>query len=412
MALEKEKKLPVKVTFHPETNGTPNGLRQPVAMRSNRHLSIDIYRGVVVALMLLVNAPGTLAYVYAPMEHARWFGCTLADLVFPSFLFLVGLSMWFSFAKYDRSWSREVGWKILRRTALIFVIGFFLNKFPVYWEHLDHWRVMGVLQRIALSYGLASVLVLTLNRKALIAVSIGILVLYWVILNLFVEPGGNPYGVNTNAMLLLDRWIYGIEVEAALEVDHLIFGDDYFWHGNGFHFDSEGLLGTLPSIVSVILGWMSGRILSRYSKRKDILLRNLLAFGVLCGFAGLAWGEFFPISKKLWTSSFVLYAGGFSVIFLALFVWLVDMCGWRRGTGFFLVFGANPLFAFVLSEALEQIAFSIRCGQGDCYEWLYARLFQPIEGAELGSFLFALTFMLLCWLICRWFYVRKIFIKI
>jgi predicted acyltransferase len=362
--------------------------------------------------MLVVNAPGTLQHIYGPLAHAHWFGCTLADLVFPSFLFLVGVSMWFSFAKCDRRWSAEVGKKILRRAALIFLIGFLLNKFPVYWENLDHWRVMGVLQRIALSYGIAAILVLTLSRKALVAVSICVLLLYWGILNWFASPGGDPYGMDTNAMLLLDRWVYGIEVEAALHVDHWLFGDDYFWHGNGFHFDSEGLLGTLPSVVTVILGWMCGELLSRYSKEKDILLRNLLAFGVICGFAGLAWDLVFPISKKLWTSSYVLYAGDMSMLMLAACVWLIDVRGWRSGTGFFLVFGANPLFAFVLSEGLEQIAFSIPCGDGDAYEWLYVQFFKPIDGGAFGSFLFALSFMLLCWLICRWLYVRRIFVKI
>ncbi|GAB4490397.1 MAG: acyltransferase family protein [Saprospiraceae bacterium] len=362
--------------------------------------------------MLLVNAPGTLEYVYAPLEHARWLGCTLADLVFPSFLFLVGLSMWFSFSKYDRRWSAEAGWKILRRTLLIFLIGFLLNKFPVYWKNLDHWRVMGVLQRIALSYGIAAILALTLPWRALVAVSVGILLLYWGILNWFVVPGGDPYGMDTNAMMRLDRWIYGIEVEAALRVDRWLFGDDYFWHGNGFHFDSEGLLGTLPSVVTVILGWICGDFLGRFSGQKDVLLRNLLVLGVGCGIAGLAWDFVFPISKKLWTSSYVLYAGGISIVFLAFFIWLVDVCGWRRGTGFFLAFGANPLFAFVMSEALEQLAFSVPCGSGDCYERLYIQFFKPINGGELGSFLFALTFMILCWLVCLWLYRRKIFIKI
>lgn len=412
MELEKEKILPAKVTPGIVTGDMANGSEKPSRDVSPRFLSIDIYRGGVVAFMLLVNAPGTLEYVYAPLAHARWFGCTLADLVFPSFLFLVGLSMWFSFSQYDRKWSAEAGWKILRRTLLIFLIGFLLNKFPVYWKNLDHWRVMGVLQRIALSYGVAAILVLTLPRRALVVVSVGVLLLYWGILNWFVVPGGDPYGVDTNAMLRLDQWIYGIEVETALRIDHLLFGDDYFWHGNGFHFDSEGLLGTLPSVVTVILGWICGGLLSEFARQKDILLRNLLVFGVVCGFAGWAWDFVFPISKKLWTSSYVLYAGGLSIIFLAFFVWLIDVRGWRRGTGFFLVFGANPLFAFVLSEALEQVAFSIPCGSGDCYEWLYVQFFQPIDGREFGSFLFAIVFLMLCWLICRGLYLRRIFIKI
>ncbi len=362
--------------------------------------------------MIVVNTPGSLEHVYDPLEHVLWFGCTLADVVFPSFLFLVGVSMWFSFSRYQYRWSAEAGRKILRRVALIFLIGFLLNKFPVFWKNLDHWRVMGILQRIALSYGLAAVLVLTLSRRALIIAAAGILLLYWGVLYWFVTPGGDPYAMDTNAMLRLDRWLYGIEVDAALHIDHWLFGDDYFWHGNGFHFDSEGLLGVLPSIVTVILGWMSGMILSHRAGRKGMLLRDLALFGIVCGFAGLLWGEYFPISKKLWTSSYVLYAGAVSIILLAACIWLIDVRKWRHGMGFFLVFGANPLFAFILSEGLEQIAFSIPCGEGDAYEWLYAHSFQMIGGGEFSSLLFALTFMLFCWLICRWLYVRKIFVKI
>lgn len=414
MALEKEKILPAKITIRPETNGKSNGsVKYVVAPAvSDRFLSVDFFRGLVVAFMIVVNTPGTLEYVYDPLEHARWFGCTLADVVFPSFLFLTGVSMWFSFARFDRKWTPEAGWKILRRTVLIFLIGFLLNKFPVYWKNLDHWRIMGILQRIALSYGLAAVLVLNLRPKLLMTVSGAVLLLYWGILNWFATPGGDPYGIDTNAMLRLDRWIYGIEVEAALQVDHWLFGDDYFWHGNGFHFDSEGLLGVLPSIVTVILGWMSGAMLSRHSGRKGLLLRNLVIFGISCGFAGLVWGLFFPVSKKLWTSSYVLYTAGVSMIMLATCIWLIDVRKWRTGTGFFLVFGANPLFAFVLSEALEQIAFSIPSGEGDAYGWLYAHFFKAVGDGEFRSLLFALSYMLLCWLICRWLYVRKVFVKI
>ncbi len=413
MALENEKVLPAKVSVHTELKDAPIGLTRTANVNAaQRYLSIDFFRGLVVAFMIVVNTPGSLAYVYDPLEHVQWFGCTLADVVFPSFLFLVGVSMWFSFSRYQFQWSAEAGWKILRRTALIFFIGFMLNKFPVYWKNLDHWRVMGILQRIALSYGLASVLVLTLSRRALILASVGILLLYWGILNWFVVPGSDPYAIDGNAMLRLDRWIYGIEVHAALDIEHWLFGDDYFWHGNGFHFDSEGLLGVLPSIVTVVLGWQAGSVISRFSARKGRLLRALVLLGVGCGFAGLLWGMYFPISKKLWTSSYVLYAGGVSIVMLAGAIWLIEVRKWRMGMNFFLVFGANPLFAFVLSEALEQIAFSIPTSDGDGYEWLYAHSFQLLGQNELTSLLFGLTYMLFCWLICRWMYVRKIFIKI
>lgn len=292
--MENEKILPVKIQLIPETTGRSNGSGKAVATGASRYLSIDVFRGFIVAFMIIVNTPGTLKHIYAPLNHALWFGCTPADVVFPSFLFLVGLAMWFSFSKYDRQWSAAAGLKILRRTLLIFLIGLLLNKFPVFWKNLDHWRLMGVLQRIALSYGLASILVLTFSRRMLIGTAGSILLLHWGILNWWAAPGGDPYGMDTNAMLALDQWIYGVEVDAALEVEHWLFGDSYFWHGNGFHFDSEGLLGVLPSIVTVIFGWLSGSLMELRSSKRDLLLRDLLFFGVLAGISGLVWGEFFP----------------------------------------------------------------------------------------------------------------------
>ena len=132
----------------------------------NRYLAIDFYRGVTIAFMIIVNTPGTWSYAYAPLQHANWNGCTPTDLVFPSFMFIIGVAMWFSFGKYDRHWSPALGWKILRRTALLFLVGLLLNKFPIYWRDWDQWRIFGVPQRLALGYGLASVLVLTLHRRA------------------------------------------------------------------------------------------------------------------------------------------------------------------------------------------------------------------------------------------------------
>jgi predicted acyltransferase len=318
-------------------------------------------------------------------------------------MFIIGVSMWFSFAKYDRRWSAEIGWKILRRTVILFAIGVLLNKFPFYWKDWDSWRILGVPQRLALGYGLASVLALTLSRRALIWVSAGILLLYWAILWKFpIMEHADPYGLYTNGVRVLDRFL---------------FGDSHLYHGDGIAFDPEGLLSTLPAIVTVLLGWLSGELLTSRAQQKDLLVRDLLVFGLICGFAGLAWDLFFPINKKLWTSSYVLYAGGISMILLAASVWLIDVRGWRNGTGFFLAFGANALFAYVLSEAviigLSAIHWTTASGDTvSVTQWIYDTVFRPIEGAEFSSFLFALCYMLFCWVIVRWLYVRKIYIKI
>jgi len=365
----------------------------------NRYLAVDFFRGMTIALMIVVNTPGTGAYAYAPLKHAEWNGYTPTDLVFPSFMFIIGVSMWFSFGKYDRQWSAALGWKILRRVLLLFLLGLLLNKFPIYWRDWDQWRIFGVPQRLALGYGLAAVMVLTLPRQALIWVSAAILLGYWAILYQFGLPGmGGPYALEANAVLRLDRWL---------------LGNNHLYHGERIPFDPEGLLSTLPAVVTVLLGWLSGELMAKRSQQKDLLVRDLLVFGLICGFMGLAWDMFFPINKKLWTSSYVLYAGGISMVMLAASIWLIDIQKWRNGIGFFLVFGANPLFAYILSEVLI-ISFQYISWGNDMnvQTWIFERVFKPMDGQELGSFLFALFFMLLCWLVCRWLYVRKIYVKI
>jgi predicted acyltransferase len=369
---------------------------------NNRYLAVDFYRGLTIAFMIIVNTPGTWESVYPPLRHAVWHGCTPTDLVFPSFMFIIGVSMWFAFGKFDRQWSAAAGWKILRRTALLFAIGLILNNFPFLWKHWDTWRIMGVPQRLALGYGLAAVLVLHFERRTLIWLSGALLLLYWGLLYWFVAPGGDPFGAEGSAVLRLDRWL---------------FGEAHLYHetvapGVRIAFDPEGVLSTLPAVVTVLLGWLGGELMAHRSKQKDLLVRDLLVFGLICGFAGLAWDLFFPINKKLWTSSYVLYVGGISMILLALSVWLIDVRGWRNGVGFFLAFGANPLFAYILSEALVISLYNIPVGEGSAQEWLYDTFFRPLEGQAFSSFLFALVYMLLCWLVCRWLYLRKIYIKI
>ncbi len=367
-----------------------------------RYLAVDFYRGLTVAFMIIVNTPGTGEFVFAPLRHADWHGCTPTDLVFPSFMFIIGVSMWFAFGKYERKWSAEVGKKILRRTVLLFLIGLLLNNFPFLWQNWDTWRIMGVPQRLALGYGIGSVLALNLDRRALIGVSAFFLLAYWALLYAFGVPGADPYALETNAVLRLDRWL---------------FTDAHLYHGERIGFDPEGVLSTIPAVVTVLLGWFCGSLLAERGENKMALVRELLMVGLICGFAGLLWDLVFPINKKLWTSSYVLYVGGISIILLAASVWLFDVRNVRRGTGFFMVFGANALFAYVLSEALIMLMHAIRWTSADgttrsVQQWVYQTFFQPVEGAEWSSFLFAIAYMLLCWLICRPLYLRNIYIKL
>ncbi|MBU6341080.1 MAG: hypothetical protein KGS48_06260 [Bacteroidetes bacterium] len=372
----------------------------------NRYLAIDFFRGMTIVFMIIVNTAGTGEYVFPPLRHAIWNGCTPTDLVFPSFMYIIGVSMWFAFGKFDRQWSAAAGWKILRRTALLFLIGLILNNFPFVWKNWDTWRIMGVPQRLALGYGLASVLVLNVSKKWLIWVSAAILLVYWALLYAFALPGANPLEAEGSAILRLDKWLFGLN-----HLYHEQVAPKYV-----IAFDPEGVLSTLPAIVTVILGWLSGNLLASRKDQKDLAVRDLLVFGLICGFIGLFWDLFFPINKKIWSSSYVLYAGGISMILFAGTIWLLDVRKWWNGSGFFISIGTNSLFAYVLSEALVMIMYVINVPMGDkvvnLKEWIYISWFKPIDAAEIGSFLFALFYMLVCWTVCRILYARKIFIKL
>jgi predicted acyltransferase len=368
----------------------------------SRSSSVDFFRGLTIALMIVVNTPGTWESVYGPLRHAQWHGCTPTDLVFPSFMFIIGVSMWFSFEKYGRKLNADMTKKILKRTAILFFIGLILNNFPFLWKNWDTWRILGVPQRLALGYCFAAFLCLSLSRKWLIYTSTFLLFLYWGLLNWFAIDPANPYALGSNAVLRLDTWL---------------FGEKHLYHGDGIGFDPEGLLSTIPSIVTVILGWLSGEVMNYRQKQTDLMVRDLLFLGIICGFVGLAWDLFFPINKKLWTSSYVLYAGGISIIVLATCTYIIDKINWRNGTGLFFAFGANSLFAYIFSEALIMLMNAIKVTNAagakiSSSAWIYETVFKPLGSPEFGSLLFALTYMALCWLVCRYLYVRNIFIKI
>lgn len=367
-----------------------------------RYLSIDFYRGLTIAFMLIVNTPGTWDFVYPPLRHADWHGCTPTDLVFPSFMFIIGVSMWFSFEKYGRRLNRELGLKILRRTALLFALGLLLAAFPFVGKHWETLRIMGVLQRLALGYGFAALLALVLPGRWLMGVAAVLLLGYWGLLYWSAPPLEDPYGLVHN---LVRR------------IDFTVLGSGHLWQGKGIPFDPEGLLSTLPAIVTVLLGWWSGQLMQRNQEQKMGAVRDLLLWGCILAVAGMAWDFVFPINKSLWTSSFVLYTGGISMVLLAFSVWALDIANGRRYVQFFLVFGANPLFAYVLAGILTKTLMKVSWAGSEgesvsLFGWIYQTVFRPIEGGELGSLLFALTFLLVCWAVCLVLYRRKIYVKI
>ncbi len=361
-----------------------------------RSVSLDFLRGLAVALLLLITAPGSWEAIYAPLQFAEWHGCTLADLVFPTFLFVMGAAMWFSFEKYDHAWSRELAVKILRRSAILVAIGLIINLLFMFGQ-VQYWRIPGVLQRVGVCYLVASVLCLSLPRKALLVTAAGLLLLYWGLLNwLFSAPFGGPYVLETNAVLTLDR---------------AVFGNEHLWHGERIPFDSEGLLSTLPAIVTVLLGWLTGKMLAQRSEKRDLLVRDLLVYGIVLGFFGLAWDLFFPINRKLWTSSFVLYSGSIAFVLLAASVWLLEVRKWRNGTGFFTVLGRNSLVAYLFSQLLIGALIWVKIdGHTSIQQAIFKGLFGLVGDSRLASLLFAAAFTALVWAVCRALYARKWFL--
>ena len=384
------------------TDATPSPISQ-------RFASLDVFRGMTVALMILVNNPGSWSYIYPPLEHAPWNGCTPTDLVFPFFLFAVGNAMSFAMAKYDTH--QKVLPKILRRTLLIFGIGLLLNWFPfVRWEGdalvpkmLDRLRFFGVLPRIALAYGGAALLVhFVKDRRLLLAICGGLLLAYWGILLSF----GN-LTLEGNAVRKLDVFLF--------TENHLYKGYESYVLQKNIAFDPEGLLSTLPAIVSVLIGFFAGKFIQTQGKTLKMLQKFMLAGLALTG-GGLLWHFVFPLNKPLWSSSYVLFTSGLAILLLSLIMYVVEIKNLNGWTYFFLVFGRNPLFIFTLSGVWIKLYLLCRWKTGDhhtnVYAWLFDNVFQPLAENFNGSLLFAIFHVLLFWAIGAVLDKNRIYIKV
>jgi len=354
---------------------------------------------MTVALMILVNTPGSWSHIYAPLKHAAWHGCTPTDLVFPFFLFVVGASMFFSFSKYGNTLNKESLLKIGKRTLLIFAIGLFLNSFPQWATDYSKLRIMGVLQRIALAYGIGAVIVLASPRKYLPYIGGAILLFYWGLM--YVLGGSDPFSLEGNATIAFDSAILG--------VNHL-------YKGFGIPFDPEGLLSTIPAVVTVILGYLVGSLVKEAEKTS--VPKKLLLVGIAAVALGSIWAFFFPINKPIWTSSYVLYTAGWACSVLAFLIWIIDLKGYSRWTSFFVVFGMNPLFIFALSGLWAKIfgrMIHISMPDGSSLSgsgWLYSQVFEPLAGDINGSLLYAISHVVFFWMIGYVLYKKKIFIKV
>ncbi|MGQ1911072.1 acyltransferase family protein [Marinifilum sp. RC60d5] len=367
--------------------------------KSKRLMALDAFRGLTIAAMITVNTPGSWSHVYAPLLHSKWHGCTPTDLVFPFFLFAVGVAMFFSFGKFNHQLNAEAGKKILKRTLIIFGIGLLLNAFPFVHIKMENLRIMGVLQRIALAYGIGSLLCLVLNKARLLYVSAAILFSYWGLL--YFLGGDHPYSLEGNPTIAFDT---------------MILGASHMYKGFGITFDPEGLFSTLPAIVTVILGYLTGALISKTEQKR--IVPTLLVFGVLGFVLGLVWNIWFPINKPLWTSSYVLYAAGLAQLVMAVMIYLIDILNYKKWAHPFLVFGMNPLFIFVLSVVWVKVIIYLvhftdkSGGILNGYAWLYKNAFASWAGPLNGSLLFALSHIIVYWLIVLYLYKRKIFIKI
>jgi len=369
-----------------------------------RYLALDVLRGLTIALMILVNTPGSWSTIYAPFRHAAWHGFTITDLVFPAFLFAVGNAMSFSLKKYAVKSDSAFLKKVFKRTILIFVIGLFLSAFPFVYrdgngelvlKNFQNMRIMGVLQRIALCYFFAALIIHYFKFKVSLFISAVILFAYWAGMYYF-GTGEDPYSLTGNA---------------ALKFDLMVFRPENLWKGFGIPFDPEGLLSTLPAIINVIAGYAAGVFIQK-SGNTVATIWKLTAMGLLLVVAAHIWNIWFPINKPLWTSSYVLLSTGWVMVLIAALILIIEIWRFKVWTYFFEVFGRNPLFIFVLSGLVVMLMNIIYIDGMASKTYIYNNYFLSWLSSYNASLLFATCYMLLMWLIGYFMDKRNIYIKV
>jgi len=381
-----------------------------------RSISLDFFRGFTIVLMIVVNNPGSWDFIYPPLDHSIWNGCTPTDLVFPFFLFATGNSLSFVMNKYQVK--KLLINKIVKRFLLIFLIGLLLNWFPflMYKEGLLvakpwHWvnkngieqgvRILGVLQRIAICYLIASFIILYINRKWIWHSCFSILIIYWFICFYF-GAVNDPYSLQGYFGTNIDKKVIGIA---------------HLYKGEGIPFDPEGLLSSISALVEVLFGYLIGAMIINKEKNHT-LLSNLLLLGISFVFLGYTLDYFVPINKKIWSSSYTIYTSGLAILLLSILIWIIDIK--KKNlliTNFFIAFGKNPLFIFVLSGLIPRLLNLIHIKSGEDtlnpLEWLYEHLFQNInKDFRFGSFLFSLFMVFFYWIVAYLLDKKKIYIKV
>lgn len=365
-----------------------------------RLLSLDFFRGLTIAGMILVNNPGSWPHVYPPLLHAEWHGWTPTDLIFPFFLFIVGVSITLSLAsrKATRQTPGDIYLKIVRRSLILFALGIFLNGFPFY--DLETLRIPGVLQRIAVCYFFAAVVFLNCGVKMQAFWAAALMLVYWAFMQWFPVPGtgAGSYAMGENFSAWLDSLVLG----------------GHMWSQTG-SWDPEGVFSTLPAISTTLCGVLAGELLKRDMTGSHKAAR-MLAYGIAAVAAGAAWQQWLPINKNLWTSSYALFMSGMALLFLAVSYYLVDVRGWRRGTGPFRVYGMNAITVFVLSGIVGRLLYLVKWDTGSgpvtLKEWLFDTLFMSWLSPLNASLAYALAFVFLSYLAMYYLYRKQVFIKV
>lgn len=378
------------------------------ATTNQRYLALDVFRGITICFMIIVNTSGG-SPTFAPLEHAKWNGFTPTDLVFPSFVFVVGNAMSFVMAKWSTLKTSEVLMKIFKRTFIIFLLGYLMYWFPfvkaddagnVIAAPFSGTRVFGVLQRIALVYGISSLMIYFWGIRTTLIITIIILIIYWPVMMYFGD-GTDPLSLQTNAVLKLDTWLFG--------PDHLYHGERV--DGTPFAFDPEGFLSTFPAIGNCVAGYVVGKFVQQKGKTYEGLTKILL-YGFLLLVVAHFWNYLFPINKKLWTSSFVLHTTALDCMLIALVIYLIDFANKTRWTRFFQVFGKNPLPIYLFSELFVIVLLIIPVGDTSLFAWSYQNIFQEILPDYFSALAFAICYMLICWSVGYFLDKKKIYIKV
>jgi predicted acyltransferase len=391
-----------------------------------RLLSLDVFRGLTIAGMLLVNDPGTWSAIFPPLGHAEWHGWTPTDLIFPFFLFIVGITTHLSLSARRARGDDDSALvkQILRRGLIIWLLGFLMALFPFYqwgniealpnaslWDRivwrLDHVRILGVLARIGIVYILAGLLTLKTTLRQQIYIIAGLLFGYWFAMTLIPVPGENEIG----ALLLHTK-----DRNLAAFVDRAILTTKHIWTGS-VTYDPEGILSTFPAVATAMLGVLAGRWIAVREKPLLERITGLFAAGSLGMVVGLMWNWSFPINKNLWTSSYVIFTAGMACVALATIMWLVDYANVKWWTKPFVVFGVNPIVAFVGSGVMARIIYTLWkvdyqgrsvSIQSAIYQAGYASWLPP----RVASLAFALSFVLLWYGILLILYRRNIILKV